>query len=53
MSKTAAPRVHRSRLRFAGMILIGLVAAGSCLALGAWAYSLAVGWAAAALLQAG
>lgn len=48
MNATAAPRLHRSRVRFVAMIIIGLLGAGICAAFGAWLYAPIVGWAASA-----
>ncbi len=48
MTQPARPPMHRSRVRFAAMIVVGLIAAGICLVLGVWKYAPAVGWAAAA-----
>ena len=48
-SRSAASPVHRSRLRFAVMLLAGLLAAGASGFTGHWVEAPAVGWSSAAL----
>jgi len=48
-SRSTAPTIHRSRLRFAVMVLAGLLAAGASGLAGRWVEAPAVGWSSAAL----
>jgi uncharacterized membrane protein len=48
-SRSGVPRAHRSRLRFAVMVLAGLLGAGGSGLAGHWVEAPAVGWSTAAL----